>query len=181
MCLRPRTSVKQGIKLRNVVNSPTVPLIAAKKTQQRKKATFKAAKSFNRLNRVIGTTWIISAAGCGIRGNMTLVPANGTNHPVSVTTGVHYRRTALRFTASKHAAICCSNDRKSACAALGLARNTISQDSGKADSYFRASTRKRRLTALRVTALPTALETAKPTRRPRIAAESSIMASSCTK
>jgi len=31
---------------------------------------------------------------------------------------------------------------KSACAALGLARNTISQDSGKADSYFRASTRK---------------------------------------
>ena len=135
----------------------------------------------NRLNRVIGTTWIISAARRGIRGNMTLVPANGTNHPISVTTGVHYRRTALRFTASKHAAICCSNDRKSACAALGLARNTISQDSGKADSYFRASTRKRRLTALRVTALPTALETAKPTRRPRIAAESSIMASSCTK
>ena len=144
-------------------------------------ATLKAAKSFNRLNRVIGTTWIISAARRGIRGNMTLVPANGTNHPISVTTGVHYRRTALRFTASKHAAICCSNDRKSACAALGLARNTISQDSGKADSYFRASTRKRRLTALRVTALPTALETAKPTRRPRIAAESSIMASSCTK
>ena len=53
--------------------------------------------------------------------------------------------------------------------------------SGRADSYFRASTRKRRLTALRITALPTALETAKPTRRPRIAAESSIMASSCTK
>ena len=41
---------------------------------------------------------------------MTLVPANGTNHPISVTTGVHYRRTALRFTASKHAAICCSNE-----------------------------------------------------------------------
>ena len=84
---------------------------------------------------------------------MTLVPANGTNHPISVTTGVHYRRTALRFTASKHAAICCSNDRKSACAALGLARNTISQDSGNSDSYFRASTRKRLFTALRVTAL----------------------------
>lgn len=101
---------------------------------------------------------------------MTLVPANGTNHPISVTTGVHYRRTALRFTASKHAAICCSNDRKSACAALGLARNTISQDSGKADSYFRASTRKRRLTALRVTALPDSLgngqtDTSAPHRR----------------
>lgn len=181
MCLRPRKSIKNGIELRNIINSAPAPRPATQNAQQRKKTAPQAAKSINRLNRVIGTTWIISAAGCGIRGNMTLIPANGTNHPISVMTGVHYRRTALRFTASKHAAICCSNDRKSACAALGLARNTISQDSGRADSYFRASTRKRRLTALRVTALPTALETAKPTRRPRIAAESSIMASSCTK
>ena len=42
----------------------------------------------------------------------------------------HCREAVLRFTASKHDAICCSSDRKSARAALGLARNTISQDSG---------------------------------------------------
>ena len=51
--------------------------------------------------------------------------------------------------------------------------------SGNSDSYFRASTRKRLFTALRVTALPTALETAKPTRRPCTVAVSPVTTSSC--
>ena len=96
-------------------------------------------------------------------GNMFLIPADEPHHPIAMMSLAHCREAVLRFTASKHDAICCSSDRKSARAALGLARNTISQDSGNSDSYFRASTRKRLFTALRVTALPTALETAKPT------------------
>ena len=91
-------------------------------------------------------------------GNMFLIPADEPHHPIAMMSLAHCREAVLRFTASKHDAICCSSDRKSARAALGLARNTISQDSGNSDSYFRASTRKRLFTALRVTALPTALD-----------------------
>ena len=112
-------------------------------------------------------------------GNMFLIPADEPHHPIAMMPLAHCREAVLRFTASKHDAICCSSDRKSARAALGLARNTISQDSGNSDSYFRASTRKRLFTALRVTALPTALETAKPTRRPCTVAVSPVTTSSC--
>ena len=78
-------------------------------------------------------------------GNMFLIPADEPHHPIAMMPFAHCREAVLRFTASKHDAICCSSDRKSARAALGLARNTISQDSGNSDSYFRASTRKRRV------------------------------------
>ena len=83
-------------------------------------------------------------------GNMFLIPSDEPHHPIAMMSLAHCREAVLRFTASKHDAICCSSDRKSARAALGLARNTISQDSGNSDSYFRASTRKRLFTALRV-------------------------------
>ena len=69
-------------------------------------------------------------------GNMFLIPADEPHHPIAMMPFAHCREAVLRFTASKHDAICCSSDRKSARAALGLARNTISQDSGNSDSYF---------------------------------------------
>lgn len=89
MCLRPRKSVKNGIALRNIINSAVVPWSATQNTQQREKAAFDAAVTLNRLNRVIGTTWIIPTARSGMNGNIVLIPTYGTNHPITVPRIIH--------------------------------------------------------------------------------------------
>lgn len=89
MCLRPRKSVKNGIALRNIINSAMVPWSATQNTQQCEKTAFDAAITLDRLNRVIGTTWIIPTARSGMNGNTILIPAYGTNHPITVTRLVH--------------------------------------------------------------------------------------------
>ncbi len=180
MRLRPGKSVKHGIALRNIVNAATAPRSAAQQAQCGKHTATERAISLQRFNRIMRASGIVPATRWSVGGNHPLIPTDGTNHP----TGDTHRRSrlaALRLTASNSEAICPSNDRKSARAALGLARNTISHRSGSRDSYWRANTRNLRFMVLRVTALPTALETARPSRRPSIAASPKTEESSRTR
>lgn len=163
MGLRPGKPVKNRIALRHVVDSPATPRSASQQTQHGKQTTFECAISLQCFNGIIRATGVIPTTRRRIRGDTALIPAHPANQH-RLERSIH-RKAALRAMASNNDAICRSNAAKSAHAAVGLARRTMSQQFGNTCSYCLANTRKRRFTALRTTALPTDLETANPKRR----------------
>lgn len=165
MGFRPPKTIENGKTLRDIIDAAITPRPASQQTQNSQQSPTARTESPYGLNRIVGATRIeLTAWNGAFRRKMTLIP---TNHAYNRIAGNAHRQSRASFdaTISNPVAICSSNDWKEALAADGFARNTTSMPSGKACSYREAKTRKRRLTELRVTALPTALDTASPIRR----------------
>lgn len=161
---------------RDGVDPPGGPGMAAPESAGRQPATLEGAEPLERLDRIRRARGVEAAGRGSQRRHEPLVEPDepdegqrqlaaerraGTAPPSGGHDDNRGREWSSRFTwdATESA-----NSWYVACAAAGLARTTTSTPSGMPLSWVAMMARSRRLVRFRVTALPTALDTTKPTR-----------------
>ena len=152
----------------HLVNSAVAPRIAAQDPPARKSSTLHSTVTTYGLKTVVRARGVVLAGRAGHRGDDQLVPANKSNESEAGQAGEapRHRPRAHEETFDCALATASATSRwsraKDVSAAAGRARTTTPVPAGSAGRRSAMIDRSRRLIRLRVTAPPTARETAKP-------------------
>lgn len=181
MGLGPRKTIEYGKSPWNVVYSPDAPRPTTQQPERGEDAAPERSETTDRGDGIVRAGGIVFAAWAEQRRYPALIPAYRPNHrpghdahdlvsppgliPWGRPDGAVSPFAARWATRANSVSTCRSSEANSVPGVDGLARMITSHESGSSDSCCRANTRKRRLTAFLVTALPTALDTASPRRR----------------
>ncbi len=150
---------------RHVVDPAERPGVAPEQPPDREVGPLQRAEPLERGDGIRGARRVVPAARRGERGDEQLVGADEPDEWLGQQPAdAHVDTSNRRITLSNNGLSAVESSADVADAAAGWARMTTSTPDGMPDSRAATSARSRRRVRLRTTALPTALDTTKPTR-----------------